>query len=100
VAVLVLGVSLVARPSARRAVTERVRIARHSTQLDSVVHTLVKGWEMTEIIALSAFWLVTVTFLYLLIGRVGSGIPPTWEVLQEAYDRVIEIVVKLLELIR
>jgi hypothetical protein len=99
VAVLVLGISLLARPSARRAATERVRITRHSTQLDSVVRALLKGWGITEIIALSAFRLVTVAFLGLLIARVGSGNAPTWDVVEETLDRVVEIVVRLPELV-
>jgi hypothetical protein len=99
VAVLILGISLLARPSARRAATGRVRITGHSAQLDSVVHTLVKGWEMTEIIALSALRLVIIAFLGLLIVRVGSGNAPTWDVVEETLDRVIEIVARLPELV-
>jgi hypothetical protein len=100
VAVLILGISLLARPSVRRAATERVRSTRQSTQLDSVVHAVLKGWGMTEIIALSAFRLVTVAFLGLLIARVGSGNAPTWDVVEETLGRVVEIVARLPELAR
>jgi hypothetical protein len=101
-ATLILGISLLARRSMQRATAGRVRTtrtARPSTWVDSVFHPLIDGWGLAETIALSTFRRVAVTFLYLLVGRVGSGDPPTLDVLRETFDRVIEIVAKLSELV-
>jgi hypothetical protein len=70
------------------------------TQLDAARRMLLKGWGLAETVSLSAFRLMSVTFLYLLVGRASAGEPPTWDVLQDTLDRSIWIVTKLPELLR
>jgi hypothetical protein len=93
---VVLGIGLLARRSVER------RGARHSTAngddklpalFDPVRHILLEGWVLAETLALSAFRLLTVAFLYLLIVRVSSGETPTLSVVQETLDRLIIIVI-------
>jgi hypothetical protein len=102
-AVLLLGISLRARQSARFATTGRGDApsrSKSAASLDPFRCALLDGWALAEIVALSAFRLIAVTFLYLLIARTASGTPPTWDVVQETLDRVIAIIAGLTEMVR
>ena len=96
-----LGIAILARWLAER------RRARHgqergstvgSTPRDCALRTLLRAWALAEVAALSVFRLMTIAFLYLLGMRISVGEPPTWDVLQKTFDRLIQIAVMLPDL--
>jgi hypothetical protein len=100
-AALLLGVSLLVRRSAQQGATG-YRAMFGSSRSDGLLgpcrRALFAGWALTETVALSAFRLIAMTFLYLLIARTTLDAPPTWNTIQETLDRVTAIIVRLTEL--
>ncbi len=97
------GIALLARQSVQRQWPGRVSENRETNlraPIDSTRRRLLEGWSLAETVALSAVRLTTVTFLYVLIARVSTGEPPTWDVAQDTLDRLIQIVTRIPELIR
>lgn len=102
-AMVLLGFSFVARRFAQRGADRRLSSSDAITRpalLEPVLRSLLKGWALVETVALAGFRLLTVAFLYLLSERMVEGQPPTWDVLQETLDRVIQVVAKLPDLVR
>jgi hypothetical protein len=100
---IVLGVSLVARRSARRRAAGRLSpnsASPPTVLLAPIFRALFKGWALAETVALAAFRLSTIAFLYLLSARLVAGEPPTLDVVQETLDRVIRILATLPDLVR
>jgi hypothetical protein len=103
IAVALLGISLVARPAARRRRDGRLSTpvaGIRPTPLDSIHHALLNGWALVETLAVAAFQLLTMAFLYFLGGSIGAGAPPTLDVLHGSLDRVIDMVTRIPDLVR
>jgi hypothetical protein len=53
---------------------------------------------LVELVLLSATRLMAVAFLYVLGTRISVSGPPTWDVVQEALDQLIQFAIRLPDL--
>jgi hypothetical protein len=65
-----------------------------------VLRALFEGWALVETLAVSFGRLLAVAFLYLLVQHLKAGDPPSWDVLHETLDRLIQVVFSLPGLVR
>lgn len=68
-----------------------------STRHGGVVETLVTAWLLAERVSLSAFRLLLVIACLVALSEIVQGQPPTWDVVNVAIDRTLDVVVAVVD---